>query len=104
MKKVGDHPSQARFWKHTEKLNQYLLCLLKVSLLLTASALNKQWDIKEVNYNTCLRNYLGPILCIDFAAEHMSVIVSNCDHPSKVEASFKFGVTMSAIGRRSVLR
>lgn len=41
--------------------------------------------------------------CIDFAAEHMSATVSNCTPPSKADASLRFGVTMSAMGRSSSL-
>lgn len=47
--------------------------------------------------------HLGPISWIDFAAERMSATVSNDTPPSKADASFRLGVTMSAIGRRSCL-
>lgn len=42
--------------------------------------------------------------CNDFAAERMSDIVSSFRPPSKADASFRFGVTMSAIGRSTSLQ
>lgn len=42
---------------------------------------------------------LGPISCMDFAAERMSETVCSFMPPSKAEASLRLGVTMSAIGR-----
>lgn len=37
--------------------------------------------------------------CNSFAAERMSATVSSCWPPSNADASFKFGVTISATGR-----
>lgn len=48
--------------------------------------------------------YLGPKLCIDFAAEHMSDTVLNDMPPSKADASLRFGVTISAIAKSSSLK
>lgn len=42
---------------------------------------------------------LGPISCMDFAAERMSETVCSFMPPSKAEASLRLGVTMSAMGR-----
>jgi hypothetical protein len=41
--------------------------------------------------------------CNSFAAERMSETVWSCWPPSKADASFKFGVIISAIGKSSSL-
>lgn len=50
-----------------------------------------------------LNSYLGPIACINLAAERISVTVVTSMPPSKIDASFIFGVTIFAAGNSSSL-
>lgn len=57
----------------------------------------------DTNFRGICRSYLGPKVCMDFATEHMSATVLSDTPPSRADASFKFGVTISAIAKSSFL-
>lgn len=59
---------------------------------------------KKTSLSNGLKTYFDPIWWINVAAWRMSEIVLSGIPPSKADASFKFGVTKSAIGRSSSLQ